>query len=43
MGSTSFFNVHLRGWSRYRTYLTGSAMTADKASGLVKVESKNGF
>lgn len=40
---TAFYNVWLKGDDAYREYLTGAAMEADVAAGLVSWQSKHGF
>ena len=40
---TAFFNLFMRSEEGYRHYLTGDAMDADIAEGLVTAETKNGF
>jgi dienelactone hydrolase len=40
---TAFYNVWLKGDDAYREYLTGAAMEADVASGLVDWQAKHGF
>jgi pimeloyl-ACP methyl ester carboxylesterase len=40
---TAFFHRALRGESGYNSYLTGDAMNADVAAGLVKIATRNGF
>ena len=40
---TAFFNVFVLQLAAYRTYLDGSAMTADVTAGRVLIATKNGF
>jgi hypothetical protein len=40
---TAFFNVELAGIEAYRDYLTGAAMNAEVADGLVAIATRNGF